>query len=99
MFESLEQRRLFHTFTLDKNGLLTLVTHPDSETIGLRILGQNYEATIDEESVSELFPVDQVKKVLIQALQGDDSININPDVSVPVTVQAGDGNDTIFAGA
>ena len=99
MIETLEARRLFHTFTLDANGLLTLITHPDSETIGLRVLGPNYLATIDEEGVAEQFPFDQVKTVLIQALHGDDSINIDPGVKVPMTIQGGGGNDTIFAGA
>lgn len=40
MIEPLETRRLFHSFTLS-HGLLKLITHPDPETVGLRILGQN----------------------------------------------------------
>src|SRR5689334_9867580 len=98
MLEPLETRRLYHSFTL-VNGLLKLVTHPDSETIGLRIVGANYLATIDEEGVAEQFPVNKVKRVLIQSLAGDDLITVNPDVKVPMTIQGADGNDTIFAGA
>jgi Ca2+-binding RTX toxin-like protein len=97
MIESLEPRRLLHSFTLT-NGLLKMVTHPSDETIGLRKLGDNYIASLAEENVEESFAVAQVTSVLLQYRGGNDTVNVNPDVHVPVTIQGGDGNDTLFAG-
>jgi Ca2+-binding RTX toxin-like protein len=55
-----------------------------------------YEVNVNGER--QYLTKEQLKKVEIRAGGGDDTVVIDPDVKVGVTVDGGDGNDVIIGG-
>src|SRR4051812_35145183 len=109
--ETLESRRLLSATSIgfgdDEPVTLTLVTTAVTsrgtlvvkgmainDVIAIRKAGDQYhiDATF---GIAVDVPAKQVKRILVETIEGDDRVGIAPSVKVPVTIAGGAGNDTL----
>src|ERR1700733_11849828 len=110
MIENLEKRIfLALAATLSADGTLTLTSIFEGERylVGVDTTTSSYTVDIVNEGLHAEFPESQVTKLVIETNQnnqdpttrGGDFVQINAAVTLPTTVNADVGNDTIFAGS
>lgn len=77
-------------------------------TAGIPNRPETLVSSADDEAGEELFKVTingeyhgvySGKKILIRGGNGDDNIRVDPELSVPVDIEGGNGNDTLRGGA
>jgi len=107
--ESLESRRLLSVaapaaddggadIQIHKSGLVVVTATDGNDTIFIdNVTGAPGGVFIDINlSFYSTVQIPQVKELLLNAGTGDDSITIQSGVPIPVTVNGGDGNDTVI---
>src|SRR5437016_6303123 len=93
--EALEPRRLLTTFaSLSAHGTLTIVGTGGNDHITVSLLAANIHATRGSDSLD--FPAASVKRIWINAYQGNDKITSS--VNLPTTIFGSGGNDTLSSG-
>src|SRR4051812_24271549 len=94
--EDLETRRLMSA-TLSSTGLLTVTGTNASENISLVVSGANIK--VSQTGVADKsFLASKVKKILINALDGNDNVAIQSAIIKPATLNGGTGNDLLISG-
>ena len=97
--EHLERRQMFAAVSFE-DGILVVrgdPTAPNELNVALNKDGDTITASVGSQSQS----VDAEKVRFIRIIGGEsaDIVQVDPSVTVPVYVQTGNGNDTIFTGA
>src|SRR3954447_6560215 len=95
-WENLELRRLL-AVTLDPaTRLLAITGTGKSDLIRVAIGGVNLNVTINGKSAS--FPLKKVGSILVDALAGNDDVDISNSIKISATIRGGDGNDKLGGG-
>lgn len=79
-----------------RDGLLTIVGTDRADTIAVTQQGTRIEVALN--NTMRDFAADNVERIHIMGLGGNDEITIDQDVDVPCDLQGGPGNDTIEGG-
>src|SRR5262245_16705519 len=92
-FEVLEQRRLLAASVV--NGVLTVTGNTGPDLITVSLSGSSF--SVRHNSNTQTFPTAGVGSIVVNALDGDDVIQINSGV-MGTRIDAGIGNDTLTGG-
>jgi hypothetical protein len=95
MFEQLENRQMFAAALA--NGALTVTGTENNDSIVVAKRPNNLLRVVTN-SVVQQFNLSQVSKVVVNARSGNDVVRINSNVTLPVTINGGAGNDELHAG-
>ncbi len=95
-FEVLEKRRLL-SVSLNSAGVLTVTGTNLADLI--RVGQARTTVSVHEGAKITNFPLAKVKKLVINGLGGDDSLLVSSNVTVPASINGGDGRDSITGGA
>ena len=101
MIETLETRRLLHSFSVTADGFLAVRMLAGNDRVDLAQTSTDIVATIYENGVIEdtdNFTLAQVKSVLIYGSETANVINLG-NLTLPVGVDAGKGSDSVIGGA
>ena len=93
--EGLERRALFSASVTD--GSLVIDGTDGSELIRVTRGGTNYVVRDGSGGGIKSFPAEGVEEIVVTARGGDDTVRLDR-VTVPVSVDAGAGNDRVFGG-
>ncbi len=96
MFEYLETRQLLSSSL--SNGLLTVTGTGSADTISLSVNGSKIKVTQTGASAKN-FTTNDVKKILIDAQGGNDTVTVSDSINKPCTISGGNGKDTITSGS
>lgn len=81
------------------NGVLKIVGTNGNDELQINKVGNQYQIVGSFLTPTVIrYPVSQVQSIEIDMLAGNDHVNINDSVLIPVTVRGGDGNDEIKGG-
>ena len=81
------------------NGVLKIVATNGNDTLQINKVGNQYQIVGSFLTPTVIrYSVSQVQSIEIDMLAGNDHVNINDSVKIPVTVRGGDGNDDIKGG-
>ncbi|MFO1001132.1 MAG: Calx-beta domain-containing protein [Planctomycetaceae bacterium] len=81
------------------NGVLKIVATNGNDELQINKVGNQYQiVACFLNSTMIRYSVNQVQSIEIDMLAGNDHVNINNSVTIPVTVRGGDGNDDIKGG-
>lgn len=94
--DSLENRQLFATVTLDADGLLTLTGSNQRDFMRVFAKKDSYVVELNGDA-KYAYKKTQITGVVMWGFGGDDSLNARA-LRVPVTLVGGDGKDTINGG-
>ncbi|HET6246193.1 MAG TPA: hypothetical protein VFE47_00695 [Tepidisphaeraceae bacterium] len=99
MIEGLESRQMLSA-SLTPHGLLMVkgTNHPDAITVTMDTQDPT-EMDVTMNGVMKQFFAANVKSININGAGGNDSINVDPSVTSPASVQGAAGNDSLVAGA
>ena len=96
MIESLEIRCLLSVTFNPATGVLTVRGTDAANTV--RIDRGGASLTVNLDGAVSPFDASAVKRIVVDALGGNDSVTLTAAVTVPATLNGGDGNDTLRGG-
>lgn len=96
LLETLELRTFFNATLV--NGTLQVTGTDAAETINIDLNANNQIVATVGGSASQ-FDATQVTGITVDALGGDDVVNVADTILLPTTLNGGDGNDTLNGGA
>ncbi len=97
LIETLEQRRLL-SVSLD-NGVLTVVGSKKADVITCSLDSTGTMLHLSENGAASDFPLDQVTGINISGGNGNDIVTLDPAVTLPGTLDGGNGSDQLFGGS
>ena len=81
------------------NGVLKIVATNGNDELQINRVGNQYQIVGNFLTPTVIrYSVSLVQSIEIEMLAGNDHVNINDSVTIPVTVRGGDGNDSIDGG-
>lgn len=99
-----QQGKTYGTFLLtperarvSATGTLAITGTNGDDEISVAIKGSKYFVNVDDLVVN--FPASRVKRISINGYDGDDVIAINSNITRTATIDAADGNDTVYGGS
>src|SRR6201995_5745348 len=96
--ENLETRRMLSAASLDPaSKLLTVTGTKARDVIRVALSGTTLSITVN--GVKQNFALASVGQMLINALDGNDDVQVGAAIKVPVTMSGGAGNDLLRGGA
>jgi Ca2+-binding RTX toxin-like protein len=95
-WENLEARRYLSASLDPATKLLTVTGTSKNDLIRVAIANVNLQVTIN--GVTAKFPLKKVGSILVNALAGNDDVDIYNNVMLPATLHGGDGNDKLGGG-
>jgi Ca2+-binding RTX toxin-like protein len=100
MIEPLEGRALLSAVTLS-NGVLTVTGNSTADRIEVQKRADKGQLKIEINGAEKKFTYSSVHKIVINTLGGNDFVDVSGrdgGVSIPMSVNGGDGNDTLHGG-
>jgi Ca2+-binding RTX toxin-like protein len=100
MIEPLEGRALLSAVTLS-NGVLTVTGNATADRIEVQRRADKGQLKIEINGAEKKFTYSSVKKIVINSLGGNDFVDVSGrdgGVAIPMSVNGGDGNDTLHGG-
>src|ERR1043166_3281696 len=94
--EILESRRDLSASLDPATKLLTVAGTGGGDLIRLVIGGVKLNVTINGHTSA--FPLNKIGSILIDALGGNDNVDIYNSIKIPATILGGPGNDTLSGG-
>jgi uncharacterized delta-60 repeat protein len=84
------------TYNVSPTGLLAINGTNAADSIFVDVVGSQYRVIFNNDQTD--YPTNTINAILVNGLAGNDTITIDPSVTIPATINGGVGDDTLSAG-